>query len=83
MARPLRIEYDGAWYHVMNRGWERRKTFLYSAHYEYFLSLLKDISKIYKIQIHAYSLMPNHQIGVKSCFLHFEGLLINIPTNQD
>ncbi|MEA3415371.1 MAG: hypothetical protein U9R02_04310 [Thermodesulfobacteriota bacterium] len=23
MARPLRIEYPGAWYHVMNRGVQR------------------------------------------------------------
>ena len=28
MARPLRIEYEGAWYHVMNRGANRRSIFL-------------------------------------------------------
>ena len=27
MARPLRIEYPGAWYHVMNRGVRRRLIF--------------------------------------------------------
>mgnify|MGYP005752944531 CR=1 FL=1 len=27
MARPLRIEYPGAWYHVMNRGAGRRTVF--------------------------------------------------------
>ncbi len=27
MARPLRIEYPGAWYHVMNRGGRRRLVF--------------------------------------------------------
>ena len=25
MARPLRITYEGAWYHVMNRGAGRRE----------------------------------------------------------
>ncbi|MBU1918481.1 transposase [bacterium] len=60
MTRPLRIEYDGAWYHVMNRGCERRKTFLCDSHYNYFFSLLKEITNIYGIEIHAYSLMPNH-----------------------
>jgi len=28
MARPLRIEYPGAYYHVMNRGLARRNIFL-------------------------------------------------------
>jgi len=60
MARPLRIEYDGAWYHVINRGQERRKTFLQESDYLSFLSLLKEISEIYFIEIHAFSLMPNH-----------------------
>jgi hypothetical protein len=28
MARPLRIEYPGAYYHIMNRGLSRRDIFL-------------------------------------------------------
>jgi len=27
MARPLRIEYPGAYYHVMNRGLNRQRIF--------------------------------------------------------
>jgi putative transposase len=27
MSRPLRIEYEGAWYHVMNRGTDRKLIF--------------------------------------------------------
>ena len=27
MVRPLRIEFAGAWYHVMNRGLARRNIF--------------------------------------------------------
>jgi hypothetical protein len=30
MVRPLRIECKGAWYHVMNRGLERKNIFLKS-----------------------------------------------------
>lgn len=60
MVRPLRIEYDGAWYHVMNRGQERRRIFLDEKDYSVFLSLLKEISEIYSIEIHSFSLMPNH-----------------------
>lgn len=60
MARPLRIEYSGAWYHVINRGLERRKIFLYDRDYLNFLALLKEITALYSIEIHAFSLMPNH-----------------------
>jgi hypothetical protein len=27
MARPLRIDLEGGWYHVINRGLERRRIF--------------------------------------------------------
>ena len=32
MPRPLRIEYEGAWYHVMNRGTNRQEVFLTDVH---------------------------------------------------
>lgn len=28
MGRPLRIDFDGSWHHVMNRGAGRQATFL-------------------------------------------------------
>jgi hypothetical protein len=37
MARPLRIEYSGAFYHVLNRGLERREIFRDKKDYEAFL----------------------------------------------
>ena len=40
MARPLRIEYPGAVYHVMNRGLARQRTFRTPADYETFLQVL-------------------------------------------
>lgn len=60
MARPLRIEFDGAWYHVMNRGAGRRLVFRTAAHRTTFLRLLGEISTIYGVEVHAFCLMGNH-----------------------
>lgn len=60
MARPLRVEYDGAWYHVMHRGAGRRKVFLSSADRLRFFDLLRDIHAMWDVETHAYSLMGNH-----------------------
>ena len=40
MSRPLRIEYRGAYYHVMNRGTARQKIFLNDHDRQGFLDLL-------------------------------------------
>ena len=60
MARPLRIEYEGAWHHVMNRGAGRKRIFKSDGQREYFLSLLDDTCKRYNAEWHAYCLMSNH-----------------------
>lgn len=60
MSRPLRIEYPGAWYHILNRGRRREKIFFHDVDYKKFLSLLADVTRLYSAEIHAYSLMPNH-----------------------
>ena len=60
MARPLRIEFPGAWYHVMNRGAGRRWIYKHDKHYHYFLSLLADTAERYRSEVHAYCLMGNH-----------------------
>lgn len=60
MTRPLRIQYDGAWYHVMNRGAGRRPIFRHRRHRLLFLEILAEIVETYKIEIHAYCLMGNH-----------------------
>ncbi len=60
MARPLRIEYPGAWYHIMNRGRRFEKIFIEKDDYQMFLTLLKETSEIWKVLIAAYCLMPNH-----------------------
>ncbi|WP_447970141.1 hypothetical protein [Nitrospira sp. M1] len=40
MARPFRIEFEWAWYHVMNCGVSRRKVFTTDEQRQYFLALL-------------------------------------------
>lgn len=60
MARPLRIEYPGAWYHVMNRGANRKFIFNSDEHRKLFLTLLEEIIRLYSIEIHSYCLMGNH-----------------------
>jgi len=60
MARPLRIEYPDAWYHAMNRGRRHEAIFLDSKDYQAFIDLLKAVSDMFKAQIAAYALLPNH-----------------------
>ncbi len=60
MARPLRIEYPDACYHIMNRGLERRSIFLNNNHRKIFLDLLSEASQLFKVEVHGYCLMGNH-----------------------
>lgn len=60
MARPLRIEFEGAWYHVMNRGAARQDVFLSDVQRERFLELLGDLADRFGVETHAYCLMGNH-----------------------
>jgi REP element-mobilizing transposase RayT len=60
MARPLRIEYPGAFYHIINRGLERREIFRTDKDYEYFLGLLQSLREKYGLLVHSYCLMTNH-----------------------
>ncbi len=60
MARPLRLEYEGAFYHVTSRGNERGKIFFSAADYQKFLDYLSEAKKKYLVIIHGYVLMSNH-----------------------
>jgi putative transposase len=44
MARPIRIEYEGAFYHVTSRGNERKRIFSTKTDYHQFKSYLKRIN---------------------------------------
>jgi len=60
MARPLRIEYEGAFYHIVARGNERKRIFLSRADYEKFLASLRTSAERFSVVIHCYVLMGNH-----------------------
>lgn len=61
MSRPLRIEYPGAFYHVMNRGANHKSIFLGPDEDRgMFLRVLGEAAGLWGIRIHAYSLMDNH-----------------------
>ena len=60
MARPLRIQYPGAIYHVLSRGDRRESIFRNDADRKLFLELLTQVCGRTGWQIHAYCLMDNH-----------------------
>ena len=60
MARPLRIQYPGAVYHVTCRGIERKSIYKDDKDRKTFLEILVTSGKIYNIKIYSYVLMSNH-----------------------
>ena len=60
MARPLRIEYPGATYHITSRGNARERVFLEDADRQVFLEILETVVEKYNWLCHAYCLMDNH-----------------------
>ena len=60
MARPLRIERPGAWYHLTARGNERQAIFRAPRDYQHFCELLAEAVARFGWRLHAYVLMKNH-----------------------
>jgi len=60
MARPLRIEYAGAFYHITARGNERNKIFFTQRDYTRFKEYLFIAQERFGCVLHAYVLMGNH-----------------------
>lgn len=60
MARPLRLEFPGAIYHLTSRGNARQKVFFTAGDRESFLSTLSGVVRRYDWICHAYCLMANH-----------------------
>jgi len=60
MPRQLRIEYEGAIYHLMNRGDRREDIFYSDKDRELFLKTLGEACERTGWQVHAYCLMRNH-----------------------
>jgi len=60
MARPLRVEYEGAFYHVTSRGNEKKEIFSAPEDYEQFKTYLYEAREKFGYKLHAYVLMTNH-----------------------
>lgn len=60
MARPLRIEYPGAFYHITTRGVGRQDIFFDEADKQMFLEKLGEVQEKWGLDVHGYCLMSNH-----------------------
>jgi putative transposase len=60
VARPLRLDIEGGWYHVVNRGLEKRRIFPDERANQHFLALLSVLPTRFGLKIHSYVLMGNH-----------------------
>jgi REP element-mobilizing transposase RayT len=60
MARPFRIEYEHAFYHVIARGQRGERIFLDARDRGCFLNKLAIIVKRHHVRVHAYALMDTH-----------------------
>ena len=60
MARPLRLQFSGAFYHITARGNERKDIFRSDDDRRAFLGILAHAIERYRLILHAYVLMRNH-----------------------
>ena len=60
MARPLRIEFPGAFYHVTSRGNKREAIFANHEDRNTFINVFAKVIKIYGWKCYAFCLMDNH-----------------------
>ncbi len=60
MSRPLRIEWEGGFYHITARGNEKRPIFRIEGDFLRFIDRIERMYERYGVVIHAYVLMTNH-----------------------
>ena len=60
MARPLRVDVRGGWYHVTARGNERKAVFRDDEDRRRFLERMEELVERFALAIHGYVLMDNH-----------------------
>jgi putative transposase len=60
MGRAWRIEFEGALYHVLSRGNERREIFFGDDDRRLFMDTVGDMADRFEIELYAYVLMNNH-----------------------
>ena len=60
MARPVRANVAGGWYHITSRGNNRARIYCDRRDYEHFLELVKRMHEMFRVQVYAYVCMENH-----------------------
>lgn len=60
MARPWRIQHEGAYYSVLSRGNERRNIFIDDGNRKLFLAPLGEAAERLNLDVFAFVLMDNH-----------------------
>lgn len=60
MGRARRIQFEGAFYHIYNRGVEKRLIFMEERDRKAFLQFLADAVSEFQLRLIAYCLMENH-----------------------
>ena len=60
MPRPLRVEYPGDFYHVVNRGNNQENIFINDRDQEKFYEYLERANERFSIRIHICCVMSNH-----------------------
>jgi putative transposase len=60
MARPLRLAYPGALYHITARGNEKHKIFVDDRDFAAMLEKMAASVSRYRVRLYAYVLMGNH-----------------------
>ncbi len=63
MARKPRVEFEGAFYHVIARGNQRQDTFRDEQDRATYLERVEHYRKRYDFRLYAYVLMSNHVVG--------------------
>jgi len=89
LARQLRIEYPGGFYHVTSRGNQKQAIYFSDEDRTYFLKCLGDAFERYQSIIHVYCLMENHYhllvetpLGRLSKIMHFINTSYSVYFNK-
>jgi REP element-mobilizing transposase RayT len=61
MPRPIRINFENAYYHVMNRGRGHQTIFHGDDYYQSFLACLEGASRRFRFEVIAYCLMKENK----------------------
>ncbi|MEN8262151.1 MAG: transposase [Nitrospirota bacterium] len=82
MARQLRIEYEGAFYHITSRGNQKGKVFWDKKDKKQFIDILKRTKDRYGYLLHAYVFMDNHyHLLIETPHANIKQIMQNINTS--